>query len=237
MFDFDNDGDLDVLNGNGMDDPETTDDDWACEQKARLYVNSGSEGKFRMEDEALIRGLADTGDNRGTMSFDYDQDGDLDVLVINHGEIPALYRNDGGNYYDYVRVQVLEESGRESIGAKVFVRTTKNSKVPDMIQEIGSSAAFLGQTEATAHFGLGKDDDTSTIYSVRVQWPPILKRDLAGTSSAPALPVNDEDIETVTIYNVQRRSTLVVRRGYGGGKVVSTNGEDIPSCPATDQNQ
>ena len=237
MFDFDNDGDLDVLNGNGMDDPETTDDDWACEQKARLYVNSGPEGKFRMEDEALIRGLADTGDNRGTMSFDYDQDGDLDVLVINHGEIPALYRNDGGNYYDYVRVQVLEESGRESIGAKVFVRTTKNSKVPDMIQEIGSSAAFLGQTEATAHFGLGKDDDTSTIYSVRVQWPPILKSDLAGTSSAPALPVNDEDIETVTIYNVQRRSTLVVRRGYGGGKVVSINGEDIPSCPATDQNQ
>ena len=131
---------------------------------------------------------------------------------------------------------MLEESGRESIGAKVFVRVTKDSNVPEMIQEIGSSAAFLGQTEATAHFGLGKDDDTSTIYSVRVQWPPILKRDPADTGSAPPLPVSDDDIETATIYNVPRRSTLVVRRGYGGAKVVSTSGEDIPRCPAIDQN-
>ena len=42
------------------------------------------------------------------MTFDYDMDGDLDVLIINHGESPKLYRNDGGNYYDFVRVQALE---------------------------------------------------------------------------------------------------------------------------------
>ena len=46
-----------------------------------------------MRDEATVRGIADEGENRGIMTFDYDSDGDLDVLVINHGERPKLYRN------------------------------------------------------------------------------------------------------------------------------------------------
>merc|ERR1711871_1366755 len=138
FFDFDNDGDLDVLNGNGMDDPETTDDDWAAKQKVRLYVNQGIENEFKMKDEAQSRGIADEGENRGIMTFDYDMDGDLDVLIINHGESPKLYRNDGGNYYDFVRVQALEGCGRLSIGAKVEVRVSNDSHV--IIKEIGNSA-------------------------------------------------------------------------------------------------
>ena len=81
-------GTLDILNGNGLDDPETTDDDWAAKQKVRLYVNQGIENEFKMKDEAQSRGIADEGENRGIMTFDYDMDGDLDVLIINHGESP-----------------------------------------------------------------------------------------------------------------------------------------------------
>ena len=237
MFDFDNDGDLDVLNGNGMDDPETTDDDWAVNQKARLYVNGGVDSQFQLVDEAVIRGMADTGDNRGTMSFDYDNDGDLDVLVINHGEAPALYRNDGGNYYDYLRVKAFERNGRESIGAKVYLLLKdpgthdedgeQETFVPrgvELMQEIGSSAAFLGQTEATAHFGLGKEvAGDSTIFRVRVEWPPVANVDDDSLAEA----------EKAIIFNVQRRTTLVVTRGDGGpnGEVdFSIDGADVPTC-------
>ena len=57
-----------------------------------------------MKDEAFMRGIQNTKENRGAMVFDFDSDGDLDVLVINHADKPSLYRNEGGNYYDYIRV-------------------------------------------------------------------------------------------------------------------------------------
>ena len=191
-------------------------------QKARLYVNQGEEERYKMIDEAVIRGIADTSDNRGTMAFDYDLDGDLDVLVVNHGEVPALYRNDGGNYYDYLRVQVLERNGRESIGAKVWVQIEDDDEGqrPDMMQEIGSSAAFLGQTEATAHFGLGLGiGEGGIVHRVKVQWPPIVRAGSQEVTAGQPGPVPSKDtVETVYVYNVPRRSTLIVHRGDGDAK-------------------
>ena len=172
LFDFDNDGDLDAFNGNGMDDPETTDDDWAVNQPVKLYVNRGKDENFVMRDEAKLRGIASTQENRGAMTIDYDHDGDLDVLVINHAEPLSLFRNDGGNYYDFLRVMVKETIGSkaiDSVGAKVFLQTDEESE-NEQIREIGSSAAFLGQGENTAHFGLGLRSDIP-LYRVRVLWP------------------------------------------------------------------
>ena len=198
FFDFDNDGDLDTFNGNGMDDPETTDDDFAVNQKARLYVNQGYEEKFKMLDEAFVRGIADRGDNRGAMTLDFDKDGDLDILLVNHGSELKLYENNNGNYFDFLKVYVKESVyGRTSIGAKVWVELYSQDDDDTEVslhymQEVGSNAAFLGQSEACAHFGLGKlqqqqfvptenghDDDVNSdisnnlhyIYNVTIQWP------------------------------------------------------------------
>ena len=77
FFDFDNDGDLDALNGNGMDDPETTDDDWAVHQNMRLYVNQGR--KWGSNLKRSRRNIASTAENE--VLTDYDHDGDLDVFV------------------------------------------------------------------------------------------------------------------------------------------------------------
>ena len=211
FFDFDNDGDLDVLNGNGMDDPETTDDDWAVQQRMKLYVNQGRDRGFAMVDEATIRGIASMKENRAAMSFDFDNDGDLDVFVVNHGDVPSLYRNEGGNYYDFLRVQVLEENGRESIGAKVYVRTTTDANVPDMVQEIGSTAAFLGQGESIAHFGLGLLGEGAVIHQLRVVWP---RR--AGFAEI-----------SKTFLNVPARKLLVVRRP---GKNARGETNELPAC-------
>ena len=167
---FHNDGDLDALNGNGMDDPETTDDDWAVNQHMKLYVNHGEDERFRMVDEAKLRGIENTQENRGAMTFDYDNDGDLDVFVVNHAESPSFYRNDGGNYYDFLRVKVYERpGGRESVGATVFLKLNEDDEV-EQIREIGSTAAFLGQGESTAHFGLGLRGHEELLHKVTVRY-------------------------------------------------------------------
>ena len=214
LFDFDNDGDLDALNGNGMDDHETTDDDWAINQKMKLYVNQGRDENFAMADEATARGIASLDENRAAMPFDFDGDGDLDVFVVNHGGVPSLFRNNGGNYYDFLRVYVYEESGRESVGAKVFVYRTEEDYLrrgarqggdgheEDVLyREIGSTAAFLGQGESHAHFGLGKME-ADAVYAVQILWPPV-----------PSFP---QGSQSQTHFNVPIRSTLKVQRGRSG---------------------
>ena len=142
LFDFDNDGDLDALNGNGMDDPETTDDDLGCESAHEIVCESRRDERFRMVDEAKLRGIENTQENRGAMTFDYDNDGDLDVFVVNHAESPSFYRNDGGNYYDFLRVKVYERpGGRESIGATVFLKLNEDDEVEQ-----------IGRLEVLQHF-------------------------------------------------------------------------------------
>jgi hypothetical protein len=234
FFDFDNDGDLDVLNGNGMDDPETTDDDVFINQKMRLYVNKGKKEEYTLYDEAEAHGIADQNDNRGSMTFDYDGDGDLDVYVINHGDVPSLYRNDGGDYYDWLRVRVKESKAlgeRDSIGAKVYVTlrepsstessndkddkdnndNNNNNNMPKTImREIKSAAAFCGQNELVAHFGLGKSNlNGGVVHSIRIVWPPIIDR--RHPSITDKLNERDSMTEAV-LYNVPIRQTLVVRR-------------------------
>jgi hypothetical protein len=204
LFDFDNDGDLDALNGNGMDDPETTDDDWAVHQKMKLYVNQGYDENFKMVDEATLRGIKNTKENRGAMTFDYDNDGDLDVFVVNHAEAPSFYRNDGGNYYDFIRIKVYERvGGRESIGATVFLQLNEEDET-EQIREIGSTAAFLGQGESVAHFGLGLRGIDELVYKVRVQYFTTPDEGYDTNLNSTAIKHNLE------FYNVQPRSTLIV---------------------------
>ena len=219
FFDFDNDGDLDALNGNGMDDPETTDDDWAVNQKMKLYVNQGDDEMYQMKDEASARGIASEKENRAALSWDYDNDGDLDVFVVNHADIPSIYRNDGGNYYDYIRVKVYEESGRESLGAKVYLYVTAEDFTEPShevyYREIGSTSAFLGQGEAHAHFGLGKLS-IDNVYAIRIKWPMKLDQ-----------YTGQENKEEQVFYDVPVRSTLYAVRGRSKK---SYNGNSINQC-------
>ena len=144
--------------------------------------------------------------------------------VINHGEVPSLYRNDGGDYYDWIRVRVKESRAmgeRDSIGARVYVTlrepdATKKTKTgeaasPDTImREIKSAAAFCGQNELVAHFGLGKANlKGGVVHSVRIVWPPVVDRGpLQGDDKIDP----KESITEAILHNVPIRQTLVVRR-------------------------
>lgn len=159
-FDYDNDGDLDLVQTGGWDTPAFTD------QRLRLWRDAGG---FPLVEVGSQVGLDDVGDaGRAVVVWDYDGDGDLDLLVTHNAGMARLFRNDGGDQHDWLRVRAVgKASNRQGIGAKVQVRAAMNGAL--QVREIGASTHFMGQSEAVAHFGLGHGE--APVAEVRVEWP------------------------------------------------------------------
>ena len=165
FFDYDNDGDLDLTMTNGVDLPGTVIDQAYVDDPMRLWRN---DGPFPMTEIAVTAGLTDTGSGKGLLVFDYDADGDLDLFVVNNGGRPRLYRNDGGNQGDWLRVDVRGSSAtRDGWGARVVVQPEIDG--PAQTRVIGAATHFLGQSERTAHFGLTRVG--GPVERVLVHWP------------------------------------------------------------------
>jgi hypothetical protein len=104
------------------------------------------------------------------LSLDYDRDGDLDVFIVNHGERPILYRNDGGNENDWLRIKLEgTASNRDGMGAFITVDPDSSIVGDEMVREINAGSNFLSHNELTAHFGLGPD--AANIDAITVLWP------------------------------------------------------------------
>ena len=159
FFDYDNDGDLDLGHTNGFPIAEAFLDD-----PVRLWRNDDAV----MTEVAQSLGMTDTGDGRAYLTFDYDNDGDLDVFLTNHHGTPVLYRNDGGNAGDWLRVRVKGTvSPTDGRGAKVTVTAEELTQV----RQIGVGSHFLGEGETIAHFGLGEGYvDAGGTVDVRVRF-------------------------------------------------------------------
>ena len=121
LGDFDGDGDLDVAAANGRHWP----------QQNYLLFNQ-VQGRFNVQ-RRLGTDLRTT---YATEVADLDGDGDLDVFVVNHASTPQLFLNEGGNYYDYLRIRALNMNGTDFIGTKIYVRPTKSHSGADMVYEI-----------------------------------------------------------------------------------------------------
>ena len=92
---------------------------------------------------------------RGLLTLDYNNDGNLDVFVVNNGGHPNLYRNNGtGN--DWLRI-VTEgtESNRDGIGARITVVRQSDDPETVMVREVDGGSNYLGHNGLAAHFGLG----------------------------------------------------------------------------------
>ena len=130
----------------------------------RLWNNNN--GTF--VEMAVDAGIADTGSGKGLLTFDYDNDGDLDVFVVNNGDSPVLFRNDGGNANHWLRVKTVgQESNREGLGA--WITVTPELGGPSQVWQVNGGSNFLGQDDVIAHFGLG--DHLGRIHQVTIEWP------------------------------------------------------------------
>jgi hypothetical protein len=161
--DFDHDGDVDLFVANGDLNPN-------CVPMADFYFENKN-GRF--QDNARSMGLNDYGIGRGSVVFDMDNDGDLDLFVVNQKPVldypvpsfSKLYRNDAsqGNWLK-IRLKGVQ-SELNGIGARIEVRI----KGKGMIREIdGGGSSHISQNSTIAHFGLGS---ASIIDSVIVNWP------------------------------------------------------------------
>jgi hypothetical protein len=162
--DFDHDGDVDLFVANGDLNPN-------CVPMGNYYFQNLNGKKFQEDSRAV--GLNDYGVGRGSVTFDMDNDGDLDLLVVNQipvwEEYPVesftrLYRNDStsGNWLKIKLKGIAAES--QGIGSRITV--VVNGK--RMIREIdGGGSSHLSQNSTIAHFGLG---GATVADSIIVNW-------------------------------------------------------------------
>ena len=166
FVDYDNDGWLDILQVNGHVYPEV--DSHAIGETFKnprlVYKNLGG-GIFKDVSKELGSAIGERFSSRGAAFGDYDNDGDLDVLILNMNDVPSLLRNDGGNAQNWIKLKLIgTKCNRTAIGARVRVVTGNHSQ----IDEVHSGSSVMSQSDLRLHFGLGQ---AQVIDAIEVKWP------------------------------------------------------------------
>src|SRR6266436_6095487 len=170
FIDYDNDGWLDILQINGHVYPEIDKNDVGQTYKnPRLMYRNMGNGKFKDVSAAMGPGIIERFSSRGAAFGDYDNDGDVDVLVLNMNDVPSLLRNDGGNKQNWIKVNLIgTKCNRTAIGARVRVVTGDHVQM----DEVHSGSSVMSQGDLRLHFGLGK---AHTVDCIEVKWPTTQK--------------------------------------------------------------
>jgi hypothetical protein len=105
---------------------------------------------------------------RGAAYGDYDNDGDLDLLITTNNGPARLLRNDNANQNDVLRVRTIgARANRNGIGAKVVVKTSKGRTLYAMVR---TGSSYCSQSELPLVFGLGKPEEGTTL-TIEITWP------------------------------------------------------------------
>ena len=153
----------------------------------RLVFRNLGDGRFEELIDEAGPGVAAAHTSRGCAFGDFDNDGDMDVVVINMNEPPSLLRNDvtGGGHWLKVLL-VGAQSNRSAIGARVTARYGGRTQA----QEVMAQASFYSANDRRLHFGLG----AATAADLTIRWP---------TGA------------TETVPNVAADQLVVIREGAG----------------------
>ncbi len=165
FFDYDNDGRLDLLVVNGSTLQQRGNPRLLVPMPDQLFWNRGGEEGFY--DVSAVSGeyFGREYGGRGAAFADYDDDGDVDVFIVNHDGPGTLLRNDGGNRGHWLKVRLEgRESNRSAIGARLRLRAGGAVQV----REVGSQASYLSQNDLTEHFGFGAAARADTLT---IAWP------------------------------------------------------------------
>jgi hypothetical protein len=166
FFDFDLDGRPDIFatNGHVADDIERVQSRVTYAERPHLFHNLGSGGFEEVTSRSTALQQRVVG--RGAAYADFDNDGDLDLIVTTNNGPAYLLRNDGGNANNLLRVQTIgTSSSRDGIGARVEVTPERG---PKMWQIVKTGSSYASQSELPLTFGLGSN---TLVAGIRVRWP------------------------------------------------------------------
>ena len=166
IADFDNDGwqDLMYMTGNVYPEVEQRFPRYPSKGPRVLFLNRG-DGKFRQETERGGPGITTPRSSRGAAFGDFDNDGDVDVLVMNMNEPPSLLRNDHQGADHWLTVE-LQGTTSNRLGLGATVRVTSGGRT--QARAILSQSSYYSHDDLRAHFGLGSAD---TADRIDVAWP------------------------------------------------------------------
>ncbi|HET6178890.1 MAG TPA: CRTAC1 family protein [Candidatus Sulfotelmatobacter sp.] len=172
FFDFDNDGWPDILICNGHVYPEVeqlkTEAGYA--QRKLLYHNLHN-GHFADVSYDAGPGISDAAPARGAAFGDFDNDGDIDVVVNAVNDYPQLLRCDSKLDNNWIKIRTIgTKSNRSGIGARIVCVTHPpgEAKPHQQIDEVRSGGGYISQSDLRVHFGLGKAEKVDML---EIRWP------------------------------------------------------------------
>jgi hypothetical protein len=166
FFDYDNDGWLDIFvaNGHVHEDMDLLNESVSFGQPKQLFHNEGGKSFSEVSAQSGPPFLV-AHSSRGAAFGDYDDDGDLDVAVINLGGPAELLRNDGGNREHWLGLRLKGRAGnRDAVGALVRVRAGSLR----MVREVHAGSSYGSQSDLRVYFGLGGQ---TRVDSLEIRWP------------------------------------------------------------------
>ncbi len=170
FIDYDNDGWSDIVQVNGHVYPEIDHYNFGetFKNPRLVYKNLGN-GHFKDVSATMGPGMTAKYSSRGAAFGDFDNDGGMDVLILNMNELPSLLKNVGGNKQNWIKIKLVgTKCNRTAIGARVRVVAGKHVQM----DEVSSGTSVMSQNDLRLHFGLGSIE---MVDLIEVKWPTTQK--------------------------------------------------------------
>jgi enediyne biosynthesis protein E4 len=185
IVDLDNDGfpDIFLVGGSVYPNLEKVLPQYPDKNPRMVFRNLGN-GTFEELVNEAGPGVSTMHSSRGCAFGDFDNDGDLDILIVNLNEPPSLLRNDVRGASHWLKLKLVgTKSNRSAIGARVVVRYGKKTQA----QEVLSQSSFYSVNDSRLHFGLGVEKSVD----IAIRWPSGLHEQLKAVAADQLIVVKE----------------------------------------------